>query len=522
MNTKNLTDLLQSLIEPDASIQSFEVRGISQNSRTVQRGDLFLACAGSQGSHGIAYGGEAGKKGAIAIAWEPTDELQNMPGQFVVEQTGKGKYTIPLLAVDKLHQKAGQIAARFYDEPTKQMQVIGITGTNGKTSISFFVAQCLSVKQPCGVLGTIGNGLFDLTFADIKTSSHTTADAVSLQAMMADFHSKGAKQVVMEVSSHALDQYRVAGVDFNLGVFTNLSRDHLDYHGDMESYARAKRKLFLDYELDVAIVNRDDDEGRKIISALKSARKKVLTYSIADSDIRNEKSADIFASNVHAKNDGTLFNFCIAEQQAQVKIALLGTFNISNVLATAGVLHALGQRFWDIVKYLQDLQSVPGRMELIKSDTGAKSAQFIVDYAHTPDALEQALKALQEHTDVAIGVKIWCVFGCGGDRDKGKRKLMGEIACRYADHIILTTDNPRGEEPREIIADIETGMDHMVEYQIEVDRTNAIRLAIESANDNDIVLVAGKGHENYQEVKGIKHFYSDQQIIREILAEIGK
>jgi len=511
----NLNELLDSNQLDESELVNIPVTGISQNSRLIEPGYLFLACAGSRGSHGIAYGGEAAKKGARIIAWEPTAELDSMPNSFAVQKNDEEVINIPLIAVDKLHEKVGDIAARYYAQPSQKMQVTGVTGTNGKTSIAFFVAQCLSLTESCGIMGTIGNGIFDKNLENIKEASHTTADAVSIQSMMAKMLSQGAQHVVMEVSSHALDQSRVQGVDFDYAVFSNLSRDHLDYHGDMENYALAKRKLFLARELKAAIVNLDDSEGRKIIATLKASNCELIRYSRAISE-----NAEIAADKVEPLVDGMEFNLVIGARQERLKIALLGDFNLSNVLATAGVLHAMGIEFEQIVSRLRRLQSVPGRMELLKFGQGKKLAQPVVDYAHTPDALQQALKALQQHVKVATGIKLWCVFGCGGNRDKGKRALMGEIAARYADFIILTNDNPRDESPREIIKDIERGIPKDCEYQVQEDRKQAILMAIKQSNKDDVILVAGKGHETYQEVKGIRHYFSDQQVIREIFTDI--
>lgn len=508
-----LAELLAAPIAEKTEHADIEICGISQDSRLIKDGYLFLACAGSRNTHGIAYGGEAAKNGAVAIVWEPTSEVADMPYQISVQREGTEVSQVPLIAVSDLHLKAGNIAARFCSEPSANMNVFGVTGTNGKTSIAFFIAQCLSYKNSCGVLGTIGNGIIDKGLKQIKDSSHTTADAITLQNMMAEMYAHGVKQVALEVSSHALDQARVNGVQFSVVIFTNLSRDHLDYHGDMETYAAAKRSLFFEHDWDTAVINSDDPVGQQMIAELKASGRKVLSYSMCE-----QNSADIQAESIQALTDGMQFKLSINGKHQLIKVSLLGDFNISNVLATAGALTASNFEFEQTIEYLQKMTSVPGRMEIIRKPTKCSGGLVIVDYAHTPDALEQALLALQNHIEGLGDGKICCVFGCGGNRDKGKRPLMGQIAEQLADYLILTNDNPRDEEPIDIIADIESGLSKNVDYRIEIDRKKAIHSAMERSQDGDIVLIAGKGHETYQEVKGIRHYFSDQEVVKEYYA----
>jgi len=493
-----------------------ETTGLSIDSRAIESGQIFCACAGSETqvenlsmtrSHGIAYAGQAINQGAIAVLWEPTAEVSEMP-EFCQET--------PLYKVENLHKKIGSLAAEFYNNPSQDMRVIGVTGTNGKTSVTHFIAQILTKENnDCGLIGTLGNGLY----GNIKASSHTTPDAIKVQQLLSEMASAKANSIVMEVSSHALHQYRVADVKFDIAVFTNLTREHLDYHANMENYANEKRKLFLSSSLKAVVINQDDNFAQQMTADINREQVKIIGFS---TDLESHSIAQsakqtidelIYSENIQYHGHGSLFDICVQGQKAVVKLPLIGEFNISNALATAGVLYALDYTLEQIAKALQYLNSVPGRMELIRHDSD-KKIQVVVDYAHTPDALEQSIQGLKRHCKN----KLWCVFGCGGNRDKGKRAEMARVAELNADEIIITSDNPRDEDPLKITHDIEKGMTTKTDYRVEVDRAKAIKLAIDLAEQDDVILIAGKGHETYQEIKGLRLDFSDKDICLELLA----
>jgi len=497
--------------------QKIEITGLSLDSRAINPGDLFCACAGSEVqienqnincSHGIAYAGQAINKGAVAVLWEPTDDVCEMP---------KYCQEIPLYKVEGLHQKIGGLAAEFYNDPSRELQVIGVTGTNGKTSVTHFIAQILTEQgSSCGLIGTLGNGLYRTTIS----SSHTTPDAISLQKLLKGMQEEKAKSVAIEVSSHALHQYRVADVKFDIAVFTNLTRDHLDYHGSLENYANEKEKLFTLPSVKAVIINQDDSYAAKMVSHVNREQAKIIAFStrIEADDASIPSSLEdvdelIYSRNIQYHSYGSNFDLCIAKEAVKVKLPLVGNFNISNALATAGVLYVLGYKPERIAKALESLKTVPGRMEIITNNSN-KNIQVIVDYAHTPDALKQSLSSLKSH----CANKLWCVFGCGGNRDTGKRAEMAKISEIFADKTIITSDNPRDEDPITIIQDIEKGMTINSDYVIEADRTKAIKMAINLAQENDIILIAGKGDESYQEIKGLRHDYSDRDVCQELLA----
>ena len=487
-----------------------KAKSLTLDSRNLNPGALFCACAGSDAqvktieksrSHGIAYAGQAINRGAAAILWEPTNEVSNMP-EFC--------QGIPLYRVEELHKKLGRLAAQFYENPSQDMLIIGVTGTNGKTSVTQFIAQILTENSNlCGLIGTLGNGLY----GEITSSTHTTPDAIKVQHLLSEMKKAKAKSVAIEVSSHALHQYRVDNVKFDIAVFTNLTRDHLDYHGTMDNYANEKKKLFLSDSIKTAIINVDDDFSEQIGKSINQKQVKVIGYSTHLQKNRKYLDELIYSKNIHYHACGIHFEICLGEFTEQVDLPLIGHFNISNALATAAVLYALDYKLADIAKLLGQIKSVPGRMEVINNQLH-KDIQLIIDYAHTPDALEQSIKAVKNHSKN----KLWCVFGCGGNRDKGKRVEMAAVAVINADEIIITSDNPRDEDPMEIIEDIQKGTTGYTNYRIEADRIKAIKLAIELAEQGDTILIAGKGHENYQEIKGVRYDYSDRDVCRKLLA----
>ncbi len=484
-----LADLIAGLVTVEsADLESLQVvvTGIQIDSRQLKAGDLFIACFG-RNHDARDYIDEVIAAGASAVLAESGSGWQGM-------QLRQG---IPVVAVDNLAARISEIAARFYGRPSEALSVIGITGTNGKTSCSQFIAQALTASgYKCGVMGTLGFGLSE----DLRETTLTTPDAVFTQMALAQMLQEKIDPVAMEVSSVGLHQKRVASVRFETAVFTNLSRDHLDYHESMEAYAANKRKLFTMPGLRNAVINLDDPYALSMINAI-SSDVEVLTYSTQNS-----------IATVHAKTYALTDNGYSAELVTPIGTGsingqLLGYFNFSNVLAVAASLIAyFAQRselsIDELCRLVSQLRPVTGRMEIVGESSDVTA---VVDYAHTPDGLRCALEALRAH----FSGSIWCVFGCGGNRDSGKRPLMGEIAEKHADHLILTDDNPRNEEGDEIIAHINSGIRDRSRVQIIRDRGEAISSAISNAKAGDVVLVAGKGHENYQEAGGVRQLFSD-------------
>lgn len=487
--TMSLQELLSGLV--DGIIADITVTGLALDSRKVVQGDLFIALAGTQ-TNGHQYVDAAIEAGAVAVLCDAA-----------VIQGETLEQDVPCLPIAGLKHKLGVIAERFYGLPSQKMFVVGVTGTNGKTSCSHFIAQALnSEATPSAVIGTLGNGFIDR----LEQATHTTPDAVTLHAMLRRFVDAGAKSVVMEVSSHGLEQGRVSGVEFDLALFTNLSRDHLDYHADMDAYGRAKAGLFAMPGLSYAVINGDDAFGRELLIDL-SADIDTVVYSQTDSHFEQKTVRGDIVSQGH---DGLLLDVQTPWGDGRLHSALLGRFNVSNLLAVLSTLLLSGMGFDTALQKLSQLKTVPGRVERFGGE--AEQPLVVVDYAHTPDALEQVLATLREH----CAAQLWCVFGCGGDRDQGKRALMGEIASRLADQIVLTDDNPRHEDPNLIIDNIATGIqtDNVVVLR---DRAAAIRHAVTHAATNDVVLVAGKGHEEYQQVGDQKIPFSDRQQVQQAL-----
>lgn len=454
--------------------QSFT--SITADSRKVQAGSLFLAYPGAH-SDGRNYIAQALQAGAAAVVWEQAGFTWN------------ADWKVNNLPVQNLKQQVGEIAAEFYQNPSKKLTMVGVTGTNGKTSVCQWVAQCLTILgKKTAVLGTIGNG-----FLGAQTeAANTTPDAILLQEMLADYVKKNADAVAMEVSSHGLDQGRVNGVVFNVAVLTNLSRDHLDYHQTMEAYGAAKQKLITWEGLNIAVLNDDDMFGKALAASLKAQSKPCITYGFEMADVR--------ATDLKLHDAGLSMQVITPKGRAQLSAPVLGRFNAYNVLAVLATLLALDVSLQDALAAIAQIKPVQGRMQQFG---GGDKPLVVVDYAHTPDALEKVLSALREQTKN----KLICVFGCGGERDSGKRPLMGAVAEKLADSVIVTSDNPRSEAPASIIQAILAGM--KTSPVVEVNRMQAIRHAVISAGKNDVVLVAGKGHEEYQEIAGVKHYFSD-------------
>jgi UDP-N-acetylmuramoyl-L-alanyl-D-glutamate--2,6-diaminopimelate ligase len=467
------------------------VSGLTLDSRQVRRGDAFFALRGLHG-HGIEFAANAVQRGAqVVLAEAPAVETEPL--------------NVPLLWIDDLHAQVGEIAARFYDRPAESMRVIGITGTNGKTSCVQLLAQALTfLGHRAATIGTLGAGLY----GQLREGERTTPDAVTVQGLLADFRDAGASHVAMEVSSHALEQGRVAAVDFELAAFTNLTRDHLDYHGSMEAYGAAKAKLFAWPGLQAAVINIDDAFGRELALQL-PAGVKSLRFSMSD-----DPDAEIAASNIITSSEGLAFQLRTPWGTHALSSHLLGRFNVANLLAVVACLGALGESFERIVAAIETLQPVNGRMSRLGGQH--RLPLVVVDYAHTPDALEQTLTALRAH----CAGRLICVFGCGGERDAGKRPLMGEIAARMADIAIVTDDNPRGEDGDVIVAQIVAGMGAARSMAVERDRAVAIGHALKLAQSGDVVLIAGKGHETYQEGAAGKRPFDDLAVAHAALEQM--
>ncbi len=482
-----LTDLFSGIAVPQTG--NPEIAGIAMDSRSVRPGYLFLACKGLS-SHGMAFAADAIAQGAAAIAWEPGGfEAANLP--------------LPAIRVERLGERAGEIAARFYGRPSEQLDVIGITGTNGKTSIAHYLAQSLDRPEArAGIIGTLGVGLY----GEAVSSAHTTPDVVSNHRLLAEFLSRGAATVAMEVSSHALDQGRVNALHFNTAVFTNLSHDHLDYHGSLDAYAAAKRKLFAWPGLESVVINADDAVGAELLQQLPSTVRRVacsLHGPVAD-------LPSVWAANIEATAAGMAFDLHTPWGEGRVQSRLVARFNVANLLETAAVLLLRGEDFASVVQRLAQLRPVPGRMETFGGDG---QPLVIIDYAHTPDALQQALQAARAHA----ADRVICVFGCGGERDAAKRPAMGRIAESLADIAIITNDNPRGEAAEQIVADIRRGLSAPDLFPVMLDRKAAIEAALALAGADDVVLIAGKGHEDYQIIGNQRFPFSDRAVVAEWL-----
>ncbi|WP_333682008.1 UDP-N-acetylmuramoyl-L-alanyl-D-glutamate--2,6-diaminopimelate ligase [Dyella sp.] len=485
MSSQRLDHLLQGIAETKAA-GPVVVAGLALDSRKVQRGDAFFALRGTRG-HGIEFAHGAVQRGASVV-------LAEAPAPAELEDPG-----VPVLWIDGLHAFVGEIASRFFGRPSQAMRVIGVTGTNGKTSTVQLLAQALEhLGHRAATIGTLGAGLH----GQLREGERTTPDAIAVQQLFAEFRRNGASHVAMEVSSHALEQGRVAATAFEVAAFTNLTRDHLDYHGSMEAYGAAKAKLFVWPGLKAAAINIDDAFGRELARKLPADVRAWQLSSAGDAQ------ADIAASDIVTSAEGVAFTVRTPWGEQPIRSRLLGRFNVANLLAVIGCLAALGESFARIVNAVEALEPVNGRMNRIGGLGGVPLV--VVDYAHTPDALEQALRALRAHCDASL----ICVFGCGGERDAGKRPQMGEIAERLADVAIVTDDNPRGEDGDAIVAQILAGMTRPQAATVQRDREAAIRAALAIARTGDVVLIAGKGHETYQEGAGGKRAFDDMAIAR--------
>ena len=481
-----LKDVCASEFLPDV-----EVRGLALDSRQVEPGYVFVAMEGHF-EHGLAYAEAAIARGAIAVL---CDAQYDQYCQQILAKISTRTVCVP---IKYLPIKLSQLANAFYDYPSEKLFVSGVTGTDGKTTVSHFIAQSMqSTESAAALIGTLGNGLIN----QLDRSTQTTPDLLSLQRMLAEYVDAGASSVSMEVSSHGLDQNRVDGISFDVAILTNFSRDHLDYHGDLESYKQAKKKLFTGHASKALVLNADDGLGQALYQQL-AGEKPVWLYGM-NKDRVNVSELYAYATQLETHRDGMKFMLHSSQGSAEITTGLIGDFNVYNMLACFCVLLQSGLNFNLAVKRIEKLNTVPGRMEMIAQ---AGKPVVVIDYAHTPEALSQVLKNIRKHTNG----KVICVFGCGGDRDAGKRPIMAQVAEHNADLVILTSDNPRNEDPAQIIDEVQLGISDQLKLIVEADRARAIEQAINMASADDLVLIAGKGHEDYQIIGNKKIPFSDR------------
>ena len=482
--------------------QGIGVTGVALDSRKVQPGDLFIAVAGSC-THGLHHARQAVALGAVAVAWEPSAYEAGLAELAAL-------LPVPVVSVPALSQVTGLIADRCYGPPSRGLFMIGVTGTDGKTSSSHYIAQALdSADRRCGLIGTVGYGLYN----ELSAATHTTPDALTVQQALYIMQQNGARSVVAEVSSHAMDQGRVRGVDFDIAVLTNFSRDHLDYHGDIESYAHAKRKLFHSAGLRYAVINADDAFGRGLLDEIPPGVAPIA-YRLENEPYATRFPAQwVIGSELELDINGMRFKVHTPWGSGIIECPLLGRFNASNLLAALASLCITGLPFKEVLRRLSRTRTVPGRME--RFELGEEHPLAVVDYAHTAGALEEVLRSLRVHCNG----ELWCVFGAGGDRDRGKRPLMAAAAEQLADRIVLTDDNPRTEDPERIMSDITSGLQDAGQVQIEHNRAHAITDALRAAGSDDIVLIAGKGHETVQIIGDKVLPFSDRERVMALQRE---
>jgi UDP-N-acetylmuramoyl-L-alanyl-D-glutamate--2,6-diaminopimelate ligase len=490
--THSLRQLLEGLAELPRDVA---ITDLTQDGRAARPGCAFLAVRGSA-DHGLKFAPQAVANGARAVLWEPAPVavVPDLPSDIVVAP------------VDHLREHASEIADRFFGAPSRGLSVAGITGTNGKTTCAYLLAQALELAgRGAAYMGTIGVG----RPGALAASALTTGDAISVQRHLASIRAGGAANVAMEVSSHALHQFRVAAVRFRTAAFTNLTRDHLDYHGTMDSYGEAKARLFMREGLESRVINVDDAFGRQLAIDPRGRGRLVVTCRGHQSRVR---STDGFvrAMNVQLSSSGIELEFDSSWGTGGLQCPLVGDFNVDNLLTVVAVLLDWELPLDDVLRLMSRVHAAPGRMETFG---GGAAPLAIVDYAHTPDALQKALGAARAHCRGRLTV----VFGCGGDRDPGKRPLMGGIAAAHADEIVITDDNPRTESPEAIARDVVAGIPADRPYRVQLDRARAIRESIETARVGDVVVIAGKGHEDYQIYGTERRPFVDQRVVAKAL-----
>lgn len=484
-----LSELLKGLYETEEKYGDLEILSLQTDSRKEMPNGLFF-CLKGENADGHIYATDAVKNGAVAVVTE-----RSLP------------ISAPQIVVSSTREALAKISGAFYGHPSYKMRVIGITGTNGKTTTSYFLASILEqAGKKVGVIGTLG------TYFNGRTEQGelTTPDPIELQERLKDLLSQGAEYVVMEVSAHALYYDKTSGVRFAACIFTNLTQDHLDFFKTMSAYKEAKRKLFSPSVCPLAVLNGDDEAGREIGWLLETEHTgKWIYYGM-------QTPSDAFALVTQESGEGTECMLNIEDRLCRVTLALPGLHNVYNGLAAATCASLLGISLTAIARGLQGLERVPGRLERVAKTQGAS---IYVDFAHTPDGLEKSLRTLKRH----CSGRLVCLFGCGGNRDRSKRPLMGERAAETADFSVLTSDNPRYEDPLDILSDVEKGYrKRSVKYVVIPDRRKAVEYAIDFLQKGDVLLIAGKGAEGYQEIMGIKYPFNDQDIVEKILEKKGK
>jgi len=500
-----LADLV-TLLDDSLSIEeikNIDITDITDDSRSVVSGSLFIARSGHE-SHGERFISDAIKNGAVAILRQIESNVSVKTGSSINWISTAINNSIPEINILFSNKEISKLALVFYHDPSKQVQVTAITGTNGKTSCAYILANLINQNQKCGFIGTIGQG----DISALTETNNTTLGVIENQKIIASMLGKSTKQLVMEVSSHALSQHRIDGIDINCAVFTNLTHDHLDYHQTFEQYGEAKLELFRLASVQHAIINLDDVFSEKILKVI-SDKVKVTTFAIDNS------KADLVAEIIEFKLNSSLVQIKTKNETIKVNVPLLGKFNISNLLAVCAVLLSQGQTLTSVATLIPDIQPVRGRMQCLGGVN--ELPLVVVDYAHTPDAIQNVLQTLDQHS---IG-KLWCVFGCGGDRDTTKRASMGEIVASLADTIVITNDNPRSEDPKTIVNEIVSGINDSNITNVILDRREAIQFAIKNANKFDVILIAGKGHESYQIIDNIKYHFDDVKVSLEALNGVG-
>ncbi len=510
--TPALRQLLSGIVEAPADIN---VSDLTLDSREVTPGALFLACRGNEkgnGRHGLEFAAQAAERGARAVVYETPVAGETRAAeaaarllQRIRQRAGQDEDQF-VVAVPDLRQHLGVIADRFFGQPSQALHIVGVTGTNGKTTCAWLIAQALSLcGQPAAYIGTLGYG----TPGALRPLTHTTSDVVSVHRQLANLRAGGAAAVAMEVSSHALDQGRVDEVRFDEAAFTNLTQDHLDYHGTLEAYGAAKARLFTSPTLCARIINVDDAFGRTLAGQTGARGRLVVTSRTTGAGAH----AHVTAAHVEPVSEGFDLSLESSWGSAQLRLALLGEFNVDNALTTLAVLLAAQVPLAAALAALGKCVAAPGRMQQVSAPGTAVQPTVIVDYAHTADALEKALAAARRHCRGRLHV----VFGCGGDRDALKRPIMGRIAAAGADAVTVTDDNPRTEDPALIVRDILGGIGVRENVHVEHDRAAAIGAAIRAAAVADLVLIAGKGHEDYQIYGTARRPFSDEQVARDVL-----
>jgi UDP-N-acetylmuramoyl-L-alanyl-D-glutamate--2,6-diaminopimelate ligase len=489
-----LSNLLQN-VNHDREWADCNISSLALDSRKIKPGGLFLAIKGAQ-LDGRCYIQDAISRGAAAVL---VDALST-------DEPLRWQENVPLIPVDQLQAQIGQIAAKFYDEPAKQGYMVGVTGTSGKTSCTHFIAEALQLlQQHCGLIGTLGCGFYGA----LDSVGLTTPDAITLQSQLHQLVTQGASAIAMEVSSHSIAQSRIGGIEFDVGVFTNLTQDHLDYHGDMASYAAVKRTFLASADTRALVINADDAYGLQWIQEL-SPNKPIIAYTTSQTLAIPSHIPVISASHIELSLKGISAYIHSPWGEGELWLPLIGKFNLSNCLAALAVLTRHGVPFKDMLHAFSMIHPVVGRMQTLSMP---KKPLVVVDYAHKPDALEQVLLTLRQYTQG----QLYCVFGCGGERDRLKRPLMASIAERLADQVIVTNDNPRRESPADIVADIMAGFTQPDRVTVEFDRSKAIENSIQWAHENDCILIAGKGAEHYQQIGDERMPFDDIKKAQEIL-----